>query len=99
MKVSAERIRQQIAAILTAWGMDADLIRSTTEVMVETDLAKAADQALCVYAGALYLDLPLFTMKSTASIWRHFGLAEPALHQGSLRCGTARGQTNRIDDQ
>ncbi len=39
MKVSAERVRQQITAILTAWGMDADLVRSTTEVMVETDLA------------------------------------------------------------
>jgi LDH2 family malate/lactate/ureidoglycolate dehydrogenase len=39
MNVSAERIRQQIAAILTAWGMDAQLVRSTTEVMVETDLA------------------------------------------------------------
>jgi LDH2 family malate/lactate/ureidoglycolate dehydrogenase len=39
MNVSAERIRQQIAAILTAWGMDAHLVRSTTEVMVETDLA------------------------------------------------------------
>ena len=39
MKVSAECIGQQIAAILSAWGMDADLARSTTEVMVETDLA------------------------------------------------------------
>ncbi len=39
MNVSAERIRQQITAILSAWGMNADLVRSTTEVMVETDLA------------------------------------------------------------
>src|SRR5512140_1032358 len=39
MNVPAERIRQQIAAILSAWGMDAELVRSTTEVMVETDLA------------------------------------------------------------
>jgi LDH2 family malate/lactate/ureidoglycolate dehydrogenase len=39
MNVPAERVRQQIAAILTAWGMDADLVRATTEVMVETDLA------------------------------------------------------------
>jgi LDH2 family malate/lactate/ureidoglycolate dehydrogenase len=39
MNVSAEHIRAQIAAILSAWGMAADLVRSTTEVMVETDLA------------------------------------------------------------
>ena len=39
MKIAADRVRQQIADILTAWGMDADLVRSTTDVMVETDLA------------------------------------------------------------
>ena len=39
MKVSAEKVRAQIAAILSAWGMDADLVRTTTEVMLETDLA------------------------------------------------------------
>ena len=37
--VAAERVREQIAAILTAWGMDADLIATTAEVMVETDLS------------------------------------------------------------
>lgn len=39
MNVAAERIRQQIAAILSACGMDTDLVRSAAEVMVETNLA------------------------------------------------------------
>jgi len=39
MNVSAEHVRAQIAAILDAWGMAADLVRTTTDVMIETDLA------------------------------------------------------------
>jgi len=39
MNVPAERVREQIVAILTAWGMDADLVATTAEVMVETDLS------------------------------------------------------------
>ncbi|MEJ0072398.1 MAG: Ldh family oxidoreductase [Pseudomonadota bacterium] len=39
MNISADRIREQIAAILSAWGMDPELARTTTEVMLETDLA------------------------------------------------------------
>ncbi len=39
MNVSAERVREQIASILGAWGMDAHLLRATADVMVETDLA------------------------------------------------------------
>ncbi len=39
MKVAAVRVREQIASILTAWGMDAGLVRTTAEVMVETDLS------------------------------------------------------------
>jgi LDH2 family malate/lactate/ureidoglycolate dehydrogenase len=39
MRVAAEKVREQIATLLTAWGMDADLVKITAEVMVETDLA------------------------------------------------------------
>ncbi len=39
MNVPAERVREQITSILTAWGMDAGLVRTTAEVMVETDLS------------------------------------------------------------
>lgn len=39
MKVAAERVREQIVSIFTAWGMDAALVRTAAEVMVETDLA------------------------------------------------------------
>ena len=37
--VPAERVRAQITTVLTAWGMEAGLVRTTAEVMVETDLA------------------------------------------------------------
>jgi LDH2 family malate/lactate/ureidoglycolate dehydrogenase len=39
MNVSVDRVREQIVAVLTAWGMDAEIIRVTADVMVETDLS------------------------------------------------------------
>jgi LDH2 family malate/lactate/ureidoglycolate dehydrogenase len=39
VKVPAEKVREQIVSIFTAWGMDAALVRTAAEVMVETDLA------------------------------------------------------------
>jgi LDH2 family malate/lactate/ureidoglycolate dehydrogenase len=39
MNVPAERVREQISAILGAWGMEAGLVRTTAQVMVETDLS------------------------------------------------------------
>jgi LDH2 family malate/lactate/ureidoglycolate dehydrogenase len=39
MNVSAERVRQQIASVLTAWGMDADMVSTTADAMLYSDLA------------------------------------------------------------
>ncbi|WP_110343554.1 Ldh family oxidoreductase [Prauserella flavalba] len=39
MRVPAERVRQLIVDVLTAWGMDTDLAGTTADVMVGTDLA------------------------------------------------------------
>src|SRR5260370_41119631 len=39
MNVPAERVREQIVTLLTAWGMDPQPVRIAAEVMVETDLA------------------------------------------------------------
>ena len=39
MNVAVENVRKQIELILTAWGMDAELVNTTVEAMVETDLA------------------------------------------------------------
>jgi LDH2 family malate/lactate/ureidoglycolate dehydrogenase len=39
MNVSVDRLREQIVAVLTAWGMDAEIVRVTADVMVETDLS------------------------------------------------------------
>ena len=36
---AAAQVRSQIVAILESWGMDAEIVRTTAEVMVETDLA------------------------------------------------------------
>src|SRR5438876_683334 len=35
----AARVREQIVAILESWGMDREIVATTAEVMVETDLA------------------------------------------------------------
>ncbi len=37
--VSASLIRQQIESVLAAWGMPEDLIKTTADIMVETDLS------------------------------------------------------------
>lgn len=37
--VPAETCRAQIVAVLSSWGMDPEIVRTTAEVMVETDLA------------------------------------------------------------
>jgi LDH2 family malate/lactate/ureidoglycolate dehydrogenase len=39
MNVPAEKVREQIVSIFTSWGMDAELVRTAAEVMVETDLS------------------------------------------------------------
>lgn len=39
MNVSAEKVSEQIASLLSAWGMGEDIVRTTAEVMVATDLA------------------------------------------------------------
>lgn len=39
MKIQADLLRRQIVAVLEAWGMDEATIRTTAEVMIETDLA------------------------------------------------------------
>ena len=36
---AAERVREQIVSILESWGMDREIVRTTAEVMIETDLA------------------------------------------------------------
>jgi len=36
---AAAQVRSQIVAILESWGMDPEIVRTTAEVMVETDLA------------------------------------------------------------
>jgi LDH2 family malate/lactate/ureidoglycolate dehydrogenase len=36
---AATRVREQIVSILESWGMDREIVRTTAEVMVETDLA------------------------------------------------------------
>lgn len=39
MRVAPDKVREQISSLLAAWGMDAEVVRVTAEVMVETDLA------------------------------------------------------------
>jgi LDH2 family malate/lactate/ureidoglycolate dehydrogenase len=39
LRVGPEVVRAQIAAVLTAWGMEPDAVATTAQVMVETDLA------------------------------------------------------------
>src|SRR5216117_4378103 len=36
---AASRVREQIVSILESWGMDREIVATTAEVMVETDLA------------------------------------------------------------
>src|SRR5258708_6192487 len=51
MNVPAERIRAQIVALLTAWGMDKEQVHTTAEVMVETDLAGVDSHGVSMRMG------------------------------------------------
>ncbi len=48
---SAEKVREQITAVLSAWGMDSEIVRVTAEVMVETDLAGVEDALNSLHEG------------------------------------------------
>ena len=89
MNVSAEQVRAQIAAILTAWGMDANLVRSTAEVMLETDLAGIDSHGISMLmlyedlsaAGKLNLQAqPVIVRENpvTALVDANAGLGHPA---------------------
>ena len=39
MNVAADKVRAQIVSLLASWGMEPDLVQTTAEVMLETDLA------------------------------------------------------------
>ncbi|NDF53680.1 MAG: Ldh family oxidoreductase, partial [Proteobacteria bacterium] len=39
MNVAADTVRRQIVSVLTAWGMAEDLVRTTAEAMLYSDLA------------------------------------------------------------
>ncbi|HEX8374905.1 MAG TPA: Ldh family oxidoreductase, partial [Geminicoccaceae bacterium] len=71
----ADTLRAQVEAILRAWGMPEDALRTTAEVMVETDLAGIDSHGvgmLATYdgmqrAGRLRLDARPRVVRETAS--------------------------------
>jgi len=89
MNVPADRVRAQITAILSAWGMDADLVRATAEVMLDTDLAGIDSHGISMLmlyedlrlAGRLNLQAhPLIVRENpvTALVDARAGLGHPA---------------------
>lgn len=75
VRVSADRVRAQIEAILRSWGMSEDKLRVTAEVMVQTDLMGVDSHGvsmLIMYeqmqrAGQLRLDAEPRIMRQSAS--------------------------------
>jgi LDH2 family malate/lactate/ureidoglycolate dehydrogenase len=71
----AATIRAQIEAILRAWGMPEDALRTTAEVMVETDLAAIDSHGVAMLAmydrmqqaGRLRLDARPRVVRESAS--------------------------------
>ena len=74
-RVSAERVRRQIEAVLRAWGMDEEKLRTTAEVMVQTDLMGVESHGISMLimydqmqrAGQLRLDAEPRVIRQTAS--------------------------------
>lgn len=93
MNVSSNTLRQQITTILQAWGMDADSVALTTEVMVDTDLAGIDSHGISMLmmyedmrrAGSLNLQgRPAIVRETpvTALIDGNAGLGHPAAVMG-----------------
>ena len=51
LHAAADKVRRQIASILTAWGMPEDLVATTAEVMVETDLIGVDSHGISMLMG------------------------------------------------
>ena len=93
MNVPAERIRQQIVSVLTAWGMAPELVRTTAEVMVETDLVGVDSHGIQMLAaydearrkGKLNLNANPHVVREnavTALVDADAGLGHPAAVKG-----------------
>ena len=93
LHVPAETIRAQVVAVLTAWGMDPALVRTTAEVMLETDLAGVDSHGLSMLmdydasrrAGKLNLQArPRIVRENpvTALVDADAGLGHPAAVMG-----------------
>lgn len=48
MRVSAARLREQVTAVFTAWGMEPEPVRTAAEVMADTDLAGIDSHGIAV---------------------------------------------------
>ena len=91
--VAADTLRTQIAAILTAWGMRADLVRTTAEVMVETNLIGVDSHGISMLTdyeasrdkGKLNLNATPTVVRENAVMAvldAHAGLGHPAAVRG-----------------
>jgi LDH2 family malate/lactate/ureidoglycolate dehydrogenase len=90
---AAERVREQIVAVLSSWGMDAQIVRTTAEVMVATDLAGVDSHGVSMLmdyersksAGKLNLKARPHVVKETpvmALVDADAGLGHPAAVMG-----------------
>lgn len=93
MKVSADCLRRQIESILTAWGMEPGQVKTTTGVMVDTDLAGIDSHGISMLMmyedlraqGRLNLHARPFVVRETpvtALIDADAGLGHPAAVMG-----------------
>jgi LDH2 family malate/lactate/ureidoglycolate dehydrogenase len=89
MNVASEKVREQIVALLDAWGMNPERSRITADVMVETDLAGVDSHGVSMLmdyekskiAGKLNLRADIKTVKEsavTALIDADAGFGHPA---------------------
>src|SRR5262245_66326827 len=106
---SAEHLRSQIIAVLEAWGMDSELVRTTAEVMVETDLAGVDSHGVSMLMdyesskskGKLNLKARPHVVKETAVsalVDADAGLGHPAAVMG-MKLATAKAKKMGVGDR
>jgi len=106
MNVSAELVSKQITSVLTAWGMEPEAVRTTVDVMVDTDLAGIDSHGISmlmlyeqlISRGLLHLRARPEIVRegpATALIDGHDGLGHPASVMG-MRLAIQKARTTGV---
>jgi LDH2 family malate/lactate/ureidoglycolate dehydrogenase len=85
-RCAAEKVREQISALLAGWGMEADIVRVTADVMVETDLAGVDSHGV-----SMLMDYEDFKQRGKLNVKARPEVVKQTAVTGSIDAGAGLG--------